>query len=87
MSRVTLQEALSFPMHCDTGEEDLHDARGIPSRKYCEMVRFWSAELADICRSPLGQCERAYTCRSYSSYLCIYIQGKTRWIAGTKRRL
>lgn len=73
MTRMIVQEALSVPMHCNTGEEDLHAARGVPSEKYGEMIRFWSVELAEVYQSPLGQCERAYTCRSYSSYLCIYI--------------
>ena len=75
MTQVTSQDAFVLPMLCATGG------------RYCEMVRCWSAELADVYQSPLGQCERAYTCRSHSSYLCIYTQGKTRLIAGTRRRL
>jgi hypothetical protein len=54
MTRVTVQEALSFPMHCNTGEEDLHAARGSPSEKYGEMVRFWSVELADVIKALWG---------------------------------
>jgi hypothetical protein len=72
MTRVTVQEALSFPMHCNTGEGDLHTARGIPSEKYCERVGFWSAELGDVYQSLLGQSEEpilAEAIRPTSAYI------------------